>query len=89
MISNFFTFLQSWINILLLYYYTILYYDNDPRLKGRNCGFFEELKRETERGERDREKEKGREVELGRKKRRRKVRAREGHEETESKAPGK
>ena len=75
--------------------------DNDPRLKGRNCGFFfEELKRERERErergrerererERDREKKKGREGMLERKRQSRKVRAREGHEETESKAPGK
>ena len=39
--------------------------DNDPRLKGRNCGFLEELKRERERGggggerQRERERERG------------------------------
>ena len=87
--------MRNWILVVFNLFFFLLEQtsgdDNDPRLKGRNCVvFFEELKRkkERERGrERDREKEKGREGELQRKRQRRKVSAREGHKETERKAP--
>ena len=64
---------RNWILVVLNVFFFLLEHtsgdDNDPSLKSRNCGLFEELKRERERErerwererEREREREKGRE----------------------------